>query len=160
MGCDADVHRRIWEIYKITGQLCSLNVKEEILSKNNLLKVQAEQLDDLLEGHFPTSNDHKIGRFDRLMHVMSPVTPKNQTETLHHVHCQAKAGRRGILPIQCSGLLLIKINTSICRPFQDQSEDFSRCITATGTWRKAHCKLAYIRSQASPGVENSGRGVL
>lgn len=70
MRCITDVHRRIWEFYKITGQLWSLNVKEGILSKNNLLKVQAEQLDDLLESHFPTSNDQKIGRFDQLMHVI------------------------------------------------------------------------------------------
>lgn len=38
-----DVHSRTWEFYKITGQLCSLNVKEEILSKGNLLKEQAER---------------------------------------------------------------------------------------------------------------------
>lgn len=38
-----DVHRRTWQFYKITGQLCSLNVKEGIVSKNNLLKEQAER---------------------------------------------------------------------------------------------------------------------
>lgn len=65
-----DVHSRTWEFYKITGQLCSLNVKEGILSKGNLLKEQAERLDALIESHFPTSNDQKIGRTDQVMHVI------------------------------------------------------------------------------------------
>lgn len=64
------VHRRTWEFNKITGQLCSLNVKEGILSKKSLLKVQAEPLDDLLESYLPTSNYQKIGRTDQLMHVI------------------------------------------------------------------------------------------
>lgn len=65
-----DVHSRTWEFYKIAGQLCSLNVKEGILSKSSLLKEQAEKLDALIESHFPTSDDQKIGRTDQVMHVI------------------------------------------------------------------------------------------
>lgn len=65
-----DMHNRTWEFSRNKNQICSLAIKEGIMSKNNLSEEQKKRLDMLVDKHFPEKEDLTIGQTNLVRHTI------------------------------------------------------------------------------------------